>query len=184
MGGMDFSLKRNDRGISVFWLILAMGAGVFGLLAIVLIGTGHAVDEVERGGPALIAAGGEETLTGTGNTSAVETGNDPTFLDDTVGVGGPLPEGDVPAEAVEVEVAPGDPVAGAVVDPAERGTDADLDGAAASGELGEVEPSDLPVPVREALQPEVVTDPDGTTGAVTPTPSGPIGNDANPLTVD
>ena len=46
MAGMDLSFRRNNRGVSVFWMILGMGAGVFGLLAILLVATDNAVEPV------------------------------------------------------------------------------------------------------------------------------------------
>lgn len=57
MAGMDFIFNRGDRGISVFWLILVMGAGVFALLAILLLSADSGED----------AAYGDE-----GNVEAVE----------------------------------------------------------------------------------------------------------------
>lgn len=48
MAGMDLKLRRNDRGVSVFWMILISGAAVFVLLAIVLVvSSADSIDEQE-----------------------------------------------------------------------------------------------------------------------------------------
>ena len=172
MAGMDLTGRRSNRGISVFWMILAMGAGIFALLAIVLVGTDRAVVPLPQdASPEITVNEGETTVSGTGNTEASANDNDASFTGDTQTVGGPQPEGDTANEDLNVEVAPGDPVAGEVVDPADRGTDADLDGGA--GEAGVVAEEGAEVPGEG----EVVVDPDGTTAPVVPTPSGPEGRD-------
>ena len=60
MAGMDLSGRRADRGVSVFWMILAMGAGVFALIAILLVGTGQPT--VEEGSEVAENVGGGEIL--------------------------------------------------------------------------------------------------------------------------
>ena len=173
MAGMDLSLRRSDRGISVFWMILALGAGVFAILAILLVTTADDTAEGEYdSSPEIIVNEGDTTYNAIGNTGAAANEVDPSFTGGTVTVGGPTEEGDNPTEAVEVEVTPGDPVAGTVVEPSERGTDADMDGgdAAAQADAGGQE--------------DIVVDPDGTTSPVDPTPSGPAGSDGNALTQD
>ncbi len=172
MAAMDFSLRRDDRGISVFWMILAMGAGVFALLAVVLVLGNAGGEEVEYGGDAAIVVNeGETAVNGVGNSEAGANDNDPTMLGDTVTTDGPQPEGELSSSEVDVEVTPGD--APAVVD----GTDA---AAGAAGEEGIEAGGGGP----DADQADVVVDPDGTTAPVVPTPSGPEGSDDAPLTQD
>lgn len=197
MSGMDLSGRRQNRGISVFWMILAMAVGVFALIAILLVGTEQAVEPLPADdGAEVIVNEGETQVLGSGNSEAAAESNDPTMLDDDVTVSGPQEEGDLAVEDVEVDVEPGDPVGGEVVDPAEDGgTDADagleeavndpgatedvVEGEvapeAATGEAAseEVEAPDAEVPGEG----EVIVDPDGTTAPVEPTPSGPEGRD-------
>ena len=172
MAGMDLSGRRSNRGVSVFWMILAMGAGVFALLAILLVGTQQAVEPLAHDESAeIIVNEGETTVNGVGNTSAASNEVDDSFTGDTVTVDGPTEEGDLTTENVEVDVEPGDPVGGTVVDPAEAGTDADADvegGEALATEDGE--------PVAPGAG-DIVVDPDGTTAPVVPTPVGPEGRD-------
>lgn len=172
MGGMDFSGRRANRGISVFWMILAMGAGVFGLLAILLVGTNQAVEPVEYDeGAEIVVNEGETSVNGIGNTEASSNDVDDSFTGDTVTVDGPTEEGDLSTETVDVDVEPGDPVGGTVVDPAEAGTNADAD-----AEQGESLATEDGEPVAPGAG-EVVVDPDGTTAPVVPTPVGPEGRD-------
>lgn len=194
MAGMDLSGRRANRGISVFWMILAMGVGVFALVAILLVGTDRAVEEVPQDeGAEVIANEGETNVVGSGNSSAAANDNDPTMLQDDVTVSGPQEEGDLSVEGVEADVEPGDPVGGETVDPAEDGgTDADAgreeavndEGAAAEGgegapaEEGEGSATEAPG------DGEVVVDPDGTTGPVEPTPVGPEGRDDETIADD
>ena len=173
MAGMDLSFRRANRGVSVFWMILAMGAGVFGLLAILLIATENAVEPLPYDDSAeIIVNEGDTQVNATGNTEAAANDNDATFTGDTQTVSGPEPEGDTPNEDVNVEVAPGDPVGGTVVDPAEAGTDADAEVEQGGGPADEVEGE--PVAPGEG---DVVIDPDGTNAPVVPTPVGPEGRD-------
>ena len=175
MAGMDLSGRRADRGISVFWMILAMGAGVFALLAILLVSTEQAVEPVPHDESAeIIVNEGETQVLGVGNSPAASNENDATFTGDTVTVDGPTDEGDLSVEGVEADVEPAEPVGGEIVDPAEAGaTDADEgmeqgEGAVVDADAGEPEaPGDG----------EIVVDPDGTTAPVVPTPSGPEGRD-------
>ena len=176
MAGMDLTGRRNNRGISVFWMILAMGAGVFALVAILLVGTERAVEPLPQNeGAEVIATEGETQVVGSGNTEAAADDNDPTMLQDDVTVSGPQEEGDLSVEDVEVDVEPGDPVGGEVVDPESAGgTDADagIEDAVNEEPAGAAE--------EEAAAPgegEIVVDPDGTTAPVEPTPSGPEGRD-------
>ena len=107
-----------------------------------------------------------------GNTEAAANDTDDSFTGDTQTVGGPQPEGDTPNEDVNVEVAPGDPVGGAVVDPSEAGTD--VDAGVEQGEDGTTTEGG------ESVAPgagDVVVDPDGTTAPTVPTPVGPEGRD-------
>ena len=140
MAGMDLLPRRADRGVSVFWMILAMGAGVFALLAILLVSTENAVEPLPQDDGAEITVNeGETSVTGTGNTEVSADDNDPTFTGGTVTVDGPTEEGDVPAENVEADVSVGEPSEDAAAPQAEEGE------AAVPG------------------QGEVVVDPDGTT---------------------
>ena len=167
MAGMDLSFRRNNRGVSVFWMILAMGAGVFALLAILLVATDNAVEPVPHdAAPEITVNEGETTVNAVGNTEASANDTDDSFTGDTQTVGGPLPEGDTPNEDVNVDVAPAEPADGAVVDPAQAGTDVDA-GAEQGGEAEPVAPG----------AGEVVVDPDGTTAPAVPTPVGPEGRD-------
>lgn len=177
MAGMDLTGRRTNRGISVFWMILAMGVGVFALVAILLVGTERAVEELPYDDSAeVIATEGETQVLGTGNSPAASNDNDPTMLQDDVTVSGPQEEGDLTVEGVEADVQPGDPVGGETVDPAEDGgTDADAGFEEAVNEEGALaeEGADVEAPGDG----EIVVDPDGTTAPVVPTPSGPEGRD-------
>ncbi len=163
MAAMDFSLRRDDRGISVFWMILAMGAGVFALLAVVLVLGNAGGEEVEYGDEAVVTVNeGETNVTGVGNSGANANEVDPTVLDDAVTLDGPVPEGDLSVEDVEVPVTPGAPVDGVATEEGVEGTGGGVN----------------------ADQEDVVVDPDGTTAPVVPTPSGPEGSDDSALTQD
>ena len=190
MAGMDLTGRRANRGISVFWMILAMGAGIFALLAILLVGTNQAVEPIEYDDSAEITVNeGETQVNGVGNTEAAANDNDPTFTGDTQTVGGPQPEGDTANEDVDAPVGPADPA-----DP----TDPAVEGEAQTGEVQTGEGGAAAEPASEAqgeaateVEPEagddgdaavpgegeVVVDPDGTTAPVVPTPSGPEGRD-------
>ena len=192
MAGMDLTGRRTNRGISVFWMILAMGAGVFALLAILLVGTNQAVEPIEYDESAEITVNeGETQVNAVGNTEAAANDNDPTLTDDAQTVSGPQPEGDTPSEDVNAEI---DAAAGEG-----GGVDAEaveaVEGEAAVEE-GIVEPA-LEEPAAEEAatdeaivdeapaegeavapgQGEVVVDPDGTSAPAVPTPSGPEGRD-------
>lgn len=194
MAAMDFSLKRDDRGMSVFWMILIMGAGVFAIMALVLLGGDadgpgeYAEDLVEESGAQVVVTEGGEIVTGSQTSQALAQENDNTFLDDDVTVSGPQPEGSLSVEAVDVDVAPGD-------------SPAILDAEVAAGTLstpdeGVVEDGVVvrTVDIDDGVegvgggvqldQEDVVVDPDGTTAPFVPTPSGPEGDDDDALTVD
>lgn len=184
MAGMDLSFRRADRGISVFWMILAMGAGVFGLLAILIIGTeAPSVDEGSEvaesvGGGEILVNDGETVVVGQGNTSAGSDDTATTFSgDETTVVDGPTEEGDLSVEDVEVPVEQVVPAPGA--DEAQGGTDADA-GAQEATAAEPVEGAESSIPGAG----DVVVDPDGTTAPVVPTPVGPEGGDDNPLSPD
>ena len=185
MAGMDLSLRRANRGISVFWLILAMGAGVFALLAILLISTENATEELPPdSSPEVIVSDGDATFNGVGNTEAAANPNDATFQGDAevaIPGSGPTAEGDLSTESVEVEVEPAGVVSedAAVGDAplavdAEAGADA-IDDGALDEAPGERVTED---------ENEIVVDPDGTTAPVVPTDSGPEGSDDSALTQD
>jgi hypothetical protein len=196
MSGMDLSGRRANRGISVFWMILAMGVGVFALVAILLVGTNQAVEEVPGDQEAeVIATEGETVVVGSGNTEAAANDNDPTMLDDDVTVSGPQEEGDLSVEGVDANVQPAEPQGGEIVDteanadegvpaaseeqPAEGAAPAEAE-AEATEEAAPAEAVTQEAPADEAEAPgdgEVVVDPDGTTAPVVPTPSGPEGRD-------
>ena len=187
MAGMDLSGRRADRGISVFWMILAMGAGVFALVAILVVGTEQAVEPLPYDDSAeVIATEGETQVLGRGNSEAAANENDPTLLDDDVTVSGPLEEGELSVEGVEADVEAGDPVGGAIVDPEESGTDVDAgmeeatDQDAVESDLVDEGGAEIEAPGDG----EVVVDPDGTTAPVVPTPSGPEGRDDETIADD
>ena len=171
MGAMDFSFRRADRGTSVFWHILGVGAGVFCLLALVLFLADAGGEEVPYDENAeILVNDGEEVVVGEGTSQAASNETDATPLTDEVTVGGPEAEGDVPAENVEVDVAPaGDAEAGAQGESDAASIDEGIE-----GEGGGV----------SADQSNVVVDPDGTTAPTVPTPSGPEGADDSALTQD
>ena len=182
MAGMDLSGRRADRGVSVFWMILAMGVGVFALLAILVVTSEQAVEPVPHDeGAEIVVNEGETQVLGTGNSPAASNENDATFTGDTVTVGGPQPEGELSVEDVEVDVSPGDPVGGEVVDPEQAGTDADAGMEEAVDEGGAeavaVEEEAVEGEADVPGEGEIVVDPDGTTAPVVPTPSGPEGRD-------
>lgn len=175
MAGMDFSLRRHDRGMSVFWMILMMGAGVFVLLALVLVLSDAGGEEIEIGDEAEIMFNeGETSVTGVGNTEASANETDESFTGGTETVDGPTAEGDLSTEDVNVEVEPAD------------GTLDETDGAEAAitGEDRPEEGVEAGGGGPDADQEDVVVDPDGTIAPVVPTPSGPEGNDDEALTVD
>ena len=175
MAAMDFSLRRHDRGMSVFWMILMMGAGVFVLLALVLVLSDAGGEEIEIGDEAEIMVNeGETSVTGVGNTEASANQNEDSFTGGTETVDGPTPEGDLSTEDVNVEVAPADGTLDETddVDTAITGEERPDAGIEAGGGGP------------DADQEDVVVDPDGTTAPVVPTPSGPEGDDDEALTVD
>lgn len=190
MAGMDLSGRRADRGVSVFWMILTMGAGVFALIAILLVGTNEVTVEEDSevaenvGGGEVLVNDGETVVVGRGNTSAASDENDATYLDQgTVAVDAPTEEGDLSVEDVEVEVEAGEPVNGAGVEPSEAGTDADAE---IGGEVAQEDEALMGEDV-EPVAPgagEIVVDPDGTTAPVVPTPVGPGTGDGNGLLAD
>ena len=164
MAAMDFSFRRADRGVSVFWHILLMGGGVFCLLALVLFLADAGGEEIPHDeGAEILVNEGEEVVVGVGNSQAAANETDATPLADEVTVGGPQPEGDVSAEEVDVPVEVAEPSADAAA--TEEG---------AAEEEGGV----------NADQSNVVVDPDGTTAPTVPTPSGPEGSDDSALTQD
>jgi hypothetical protein len=59
MARMDLRLRRDAPGMSVFWMILILGAAVFLLLAIVLMTWGGA-EQVEEEGHVITAGEGDE----------------------------------------------------------------------------------------------------------------------------
>lgn len=167
MAGMDLSGRRADRGVSVFWMILAMGAGVFALIAILLVGSDavtltEGAEEAEHaGGGEVIVNDGETVVVGQGNSPAASDEAATTFSgDETIVVDGPTEEGELSVEEVEVPVEPA-PEAGA-------------------GEAAATEEDALMGEDAEPVAPgagEIVVDPDGTTAPVVPTPVGPEGRD-------
>lgn len=188
MAGMDLKMSRSDRGMSVFWMILIMGAGVFLLLAVVLIasergaeGGSYAADSDGAGIP-VDGIGVEETQP---NATIVvgEDDPDPTYNTDDVtvrtGDAADGPDGtteqqfDDREEAVEVEV---------LSDEAEGPITAPASTEASNTDRGDAEGN--PDLADDLDQSDIVVDPDGTTGPTEPTPSGPEGNDDDPLTVD
>ena len=200
MAGMDLTGRRANRGISVFWMILVMGVGVFALVAILLVGADQAVEPVPSDeGAEIVATEGETQVLGSGNSEAAADDNDPTMLDEDVTVSGPQEEGDLSVEDVEADVEP----AGEAAAEADAGADGaateepaaeaavEADAAEAEGEATEAEgadaaatePAEAEGADEEATEPEapgdgeIVVDPDGTTAPVEPTPSGPEGRD-------
>ena len=178
MAGMDLSLRRADRGISVFWLILAMGAGVFALLAILLL-AGEAREEGTYSEEPVITVQEGETNVSGNPTTAVQAAGDADGDDAAAMTNGlvadeaPTEEGDLSVEDVEVEVEPATPAA--ELEP-EAGATVIDDGAI------DEEPGER---AGEAIgDNELVVDPDGTTAPVVPTDSGPEGPDDDPLTQD
>ena len=182
MAGMDLSLRRADRGISVFWMILALGAGVFLILAILLATTADNTYEGEYdSAPEIVVDDGETSVSGAGDSEAIGAPEDSTLTSDDVTIpgSGPAGVGENPTQEVEVEVESGaaTPVEdGEVV--VNEGTDAGataIDDGAIDEEAGERTTVD---------ENEIVVDPDGTTSPVVPTDSGPEGSDGEPLTQD
>lgn len=90
MARMDLKTRRDAPGMSVFWMILIVGAGVSLLLAIVLIsanGTEQLADDHQ-----VIVAGEDDDLPGTAS-----------FGDDEVADEAPQEPGDLPGEAGELD---------------------------------------------------------------------------------
>ena len=183
MAGMDLSLRRADRGISVFWMILALGAGVFVILAILLVTTADDTYEGEYdSAPEVVVDDGETTYNGAGDSPAIGSPEDATLTGDDVTIpgSGPAGVGDNPTQDVEVEIESGPASVvedGEVVvdDGAEEAGATAIDGDAIDEEPGERVTID---------ENEIVVDPDGTTAPVVPTDSGPAGSDGNSLTQD
>lgn len=187
MAAMDFSFRRADRGTSVFWHILLMGVGVFCLLALVLFLADAGGEEIPHDdGAEIIVNEGEEVVVGAGNSQAASNETDATVMSDEVTTGGPLPEGDVPAEDVEVEVAPATPEGGA---PVTDGEATPVDGTG-TPETGTQDAASIDEGIEDEGggvnddQSNVVVDPDGTTAPTVPTASGPEGSDDSALTQD
>ncbi|MGR3542200.1 MAG: hypothetical protein ACU0BS_12350 [Hasllibacter sp.] len=181
MAGMDLKMNRSDRGMSVFWMILIMGAGVFVLLAIVLLASERSADSDGAGIP-VEGIGVEETMP-TEPVMVGEDDPDATYNTDdvTVRTGDEVdgPDGtteqqfDDREEGVDVEVL-GDEAEGPIEAPASL--------EAENTDAGDAEGN--PDPIDDLDQSDIVVDPDGTTTPIEVTPSGPEGDDDDPLTVD
>lgn len=120
MAGMDFSFRRNARGISVFWMILAIGALVALLIAIA-IRLDDAAEQV------LPDASQEGTVIGTGDTPGTEFEQDRTAVPQQADFEAPGPEvirgpvsTPVPADQVvrQRDITPVDPLGGFGEEPA------------------------------------------------------------------
>ena len=184
MAGMDLKLTRSDRGMSVFWMILISGAAVAVLLAITLIasergaeghsdGAGIPVDNIgveETGGDPATILVGEDDPDATLNSEDVTV---------RTGEGADGPDGtteqqfDDREEGVEVEV-----LSDEAEGPSEAPAGTEADNTAAGDAEGNPDLAD------DLDQSDIVVDPDGTTTPTEVTPSGPEGDDDDPLTVD
>ncbi len=92
MAGMDLKMRRNDRGMSLFWMILVCGVAVLVLIAVLIAAS--EVDHVEEAGAVHIeAAGSEEDAQATANVGEGQVAQD-----------GPAETGE--ANAVDVEITP------------------------------------------------------------------------------
>ncbi len=166
MAGMDLKMRRNDRGMSVFWMILVCGVAVVVLLAVMLAVAGGGADQAEEGDAPLVIVG-EEEEPGSASFDQGETAVDgPTQAGELDG-GGPIepaveptPEGEAQITA-EPEVEAG----GA------GGAEVELDPAIAD------DPGDVVVDEAVTRDPPRATEPDPNRPAVVTTPSGPEGRD-------
>ena len=159
MAGMDLKLRRHDRGMSVFWMILITGAAVFVLIAILL--TVGNTEHVEAESDSVVTLA-EEPLPGSASFDQGETADI-----------APTEEGELPLDGLpdssEVEPAPQD----AAVEP--EGPREALDEALTEDEPGEIvvdpgqervfNPQEEPVDPQNEMEPFVET------------PSGPEGRD-------
>ena len=159
MAGMDLRLRRADRGVSVFWMILVLGVAVFLLLAIVLIVGEREIDTV----------GGEGPTAHVAEPAATVAEDEPVPGTSSFGEGStadvaPVEEGELPGERLEPDVEPA-PEAGEEV-----------------GE-GPIE-EEIPEVAEETEDEDVVIDPNDTQQAVVPTPSGPEARDDETILED
>lgn len=191
MAGMDLSARRNARGISVFWMILASGAAVFLLLAIVILTTEQvtvaeleAVENVED--EIIVGAEDDENLQG---RPVDEVGAPDTAESTTQGEGIELAP---PSEAAVEEV-----VGGEEGRQVEADTELPADTIAIPAEVGDTAPVaealDLPeetVAIPADAGPAVTSGDNDNLGpaaeeTVTPTLSDPVGaDDENPLATE
>ena len=158
MAGMDFSLRRHNRGMSVFWMILIVGAAVFLLLALILITSereDQLLDEVLAASDAEPTAIVAESPDNPGTTSFSRG--------ETADV--------APTEEVELPLGPPNPDA----EPVEGGVST-MAGDEIQPQEGDIE-EEIPPAAEQDETEDVVVDPDDLQEPVVPTPSGPEARD-------
>ncbi|WP_158259418.1 hypothetical protein [Hasllibacter halocynthiae] len=198
---MDLKLRRADRGMSVFWMILILGAGVFLLLTIVLLAGREAGEDLAGDGAGVpVDSAGVEETDATAPIVVGEPDPDTTYNTDDVtvrtGEDADGPDGTTEQafsereEGIEVEPA-GVEAVGPGTDPASNEAPVEGD-EAGDGEVVLIDDAEQErlegggdgVTVDDLDQSDIVVDPDGTTAPVVPTPSGPEGEDDDPFTAE
>ena len=153
MARMDLKLRRDAPGMSVFWMILIVGAGVFVLLAIVLL-SANGTAQVEHEDPEIVAGEGDEPP---GAAS---------FGGDEVADEAPQEPGELPGEAGELDE--GVPPTGQADDSQDAGTVGAVD-----ADPGEAD-ADVEI-IEEEVDAEEPEPPEDDTGELTP--AGPESRD-------
>ena len=155
MARMDLKLRREAPGMSVFWMILIVGIGVFVLVAIVLM-SANGTAQVEHEDQEIVAGEGDEPP---GTAS---------FGDDEVAEEGPQEPGELPGEAGELDESV--PPTGQADDSRDAGTVGAVDADPGEATIG----ADAEI-VDEEADAEEPEPPEDDTGELTP--SGPESRD-------
>lgn len=184
MAGMDLSTRRDAPGISVFWLILGMGALVALLIGLAVVLSERTTAVVESGAdpemvtPSSDAEAQVQGMSVPGEETAVDA------ADFTIG-----PDADIPPARPEVAITPQD--LEVVVDPDfPLGPESPRPNTEEVLVIVPVPATDLVVTVpATTIQDGPIADivdegPVPGSPPVVPTPSGPAGADGNPLTPD
>jgi hypothetical protein len=175
---MDLKMRRNDRGMSVFWMILICGAAVFLLLAVLLVASGgeeHAGDEAAGENPPLITAGDSDPMPGSASFDDGQAADIAPIEEGELPQGGPI-DPEVTATPAGEEQPPA--AADEEVEVGGEGIAVEIDPEAAEGEGNVV--------VDEAVtrDPPRATEPEPSRPAFETTPSGPEGRDDETILQD
>lgn len=141
MAGTGERVQRSGRGMSVFWMILILGAVVFLLMAIVLLRSGgEDISEAEAEADQEIVAGEADEVPGTANFEGGEVADEaPQEPGDLAGEAGEINE-EAPLDGQSDDTEEAGTVGAVDADPAED-VSVGEDGEAAEGEPAEADPA-------------------------------------------